>query len=636
MSPKSPRRTSALRPLFVAVALVSALFANAIAAPAVAVGPVGTYSVGTQPRGIAVSADGTRAYVSNTGEFVTPGNTVTVLDLTTGSTVTTITVGTGPRAAVLNPAGTKVYVANYASGTVSVISTASNTVTNTITLGGAGSFDIAFTPDGARAFVSRYTAAGLIDEIDTVTETATEINGPQYSEGVAVSPDGQTLYATASNADSLSLIDLTTYIDSGPITVGDFPTSVAVSPDGLRAYVVNNNSATVSVFDTVSSAVVGDISVGVYPNDIVVSSDGSRGYLPNGDDSNISVLDLVTETPLTTLNTGSNPFAIGLSADGRTLAATNGDSNSVSVFSLDVDRISGANRYATAVAISQASFPSPAAVPFVFIATGSNYPDALAAGPLAARLGGPLLLTATDSLPSEVAAEVVRLNPAKIVIIGGPSAVSAAVESQLAGIQPDLDRIQGADRYATGRDVVSYGYATADEVWIATGQNFPDALSAGAVGAGSGYPVVLVNGSASSIDSATLALLTTLGPVIIKIAGGVSAVSTGIENQLVADFPGATVQRFAGANRYETSLAINAQAYSDADYVLLATGTGFPDALAGAPYAGLLNSPLLVVPPTCLPAESRLQIDRVTASQVLLLGGPAALNSAVFDLTVCG
>ncbi len=636
MSPKSPRRTSSLRPLFAAVALVTALFATAIAAPAVAVGPVGTYPVGTKPHGIAVSADGTRAYVSNTGDFGTPGNTVTVLDLTTGSTVTTITVGTFPQAAVLNPSGTKVYVANYTSGTVSVISTASNTVTKTITLGGAGSFDIAFTPDGARAFVSRYSTAGFIDVIDTASETATVVGGPQYSEGVAVSPDGQTLYATASNSDSLSLIDLTTYLISPPIAVGDFPTAVAVSPDGLRAYVVNNSTnTTVTVFDTVSSSVVGSIPVGDYSADIVVSSDGARGYVTNGDDNSISVLDLGTETVLTTLNTGPNPYSIALSADGRTVAATNANSNSVSVFSLDVDRISGANRFATAVAISQASFPSPAAVPYVFIATAFNYPDALAAGPLAAKLGGPLLLTATDSLPSEVATEVARLNPAKIVIIGGPNAVSAAVASQLAAIQPNVDRIQGADRYATGRDVVSSGFATADEVWIATGQNFPDALSAGAVGAGTGYPVVLVNGSASSVDAATLALLNTLSPLRIKIAGGTVAVSAGIATQLITQFPSATVERFAGSDRYETSLAINAQAYSDTDYVLLATGTGFPDALAGAPYAGLLGSPLLVVPPTCVPAESRLQIDRVTAGQVLLLGGPAALSSAVFDLTVC-
>jgi YVTN family beta-propeller protein len=638
VSPSSPLRAGASRSIVVAVAVIGALIATAIAAPAQAVGPVGTYSVGYKPQGIAVTLDGTKAYVSNTGDFDPAGNTVTVLNLVTGTTITTLTVGSGPQSAVLNPAGTKVYVANRASGTVSVISTATNTVTNTITVG-VGAFDIAFTPNGAYAYVSRYSTAGMIDVIDTATETALlPITGPLYSEGVAVSPNGQILYATDSNSDLLWRIDLSTNTKIDDYLVGNFPTSVTVSPEGLSAYVVNegDTNSTVSVFDAAGLSVVNDIPVGDHPTDMVVSADGSRGYVTSTDNAVITVIDLFTETVLTTLNTGVQPWAIAISADGRSLAATNRGSNAVSHFTLSVNRISGADRYSTAVAISQESFPSPAAVPYVFVATGSNYPDALAAGPLAASLAGPLLLTASDSLPSVVAAEVARLNPAKIVVIGGEGAVSASVYSQLAGIQSDIQRIAGTDRYDTGRDVVEFGFASAGEVWIATGQNYPDALSAGAVGAGTGYPVVLVDGLANSIDPATLALLTTLGPLTIKIAGGTGAVSSGIETQLATVFSSATVERFAGASRYETSLAINAQAYGHADYVLLATGEGFPDALAGAPLAGSLGSPLLVVPPGCLPAASRTQIDRVTASQITLLGGTGALSPAVFDLTVCG
>jgi YVTN family beta-propeller protein len=638
--PSSHLHARASRGIVVAVAVIGALIATAVAVPAQAVGPVGTYSVGTEPKGIAVTLDGTKAYVSNTGDFSTPGNTVTVLNLVTGTTITTLTVGSGPQAAVLNPAGTKVYVANRVSGTVSVISTASNTVTNTITVG-VGAFGIAFTPDGTKAFVSRYSAAGIIDVIDTSTETniASITDAPAWSEGVAVSPNGLTLYATGSNNDALYLINANTYVVSATsYPVGHFPTSVRVSPEGLSVYVVNEGAtnSTVSVFDAAGLSVVNTIPAGDYPTDMVVSADGSRGYVTSTDNDVITVMDLFTETVLTTINSGIDPWAIALSADGRTVVATDRGSNAVTHYSLSVDRISGADRYSTAVAISQASFPSPAAVPYVFVATGSNYPDALAAGPLAASLAGPLLLTASDSLPSVVAAEVARLNPAKIVVIGGEGAVSASVYSQLAAIQSDIERIAGTDRYDTGRDVVEFGFASAGEVWIATGQNYPDALSAGAVGAGTGYPVVLVDGLANSIDSATLALLTTLGPLTIKIAGGTGAVSSGIETQLSTVFSSATVERFAGATRYETSLAINAQAYGYADYVLLATGEGFPDALAGAPLAGSLGSPLLVVPPGCLPAASRTQIDRVTASQVTLLGGTGALSPAVFDLTVCG
>lgn len=625
-------------------AVVAALVATAVVTPtavtpAAAVGLSDTYSVGTKPSGIAVTADGAQAYVSNTGDFGTPGNTVTVLNLSTGDTITTLTVGDAPQSAVINPAGTKVYVANRASGTISVISMASNTVVNTITVG-VGAFDIAFSPDGQRAYVSRYSDAGLIDVIDTATETTlSPITGaPSFSEGVVVSPDGLTLYATGSNDNRLFLVDLTTNsVSPTSYVVGSFPTAVGVTPDGNRVFVVNEGVAnsTVSIFDAIGKSIVDSIAVGDYPVDIVVSNDGTRGYVTNDDSDTVSVLDLTTESVLTTLDGLSSPYAVAISADGRTVAVTNRLGDDVSVFTLDVTRTAGPDRYSTAVAASQQFFPSPAAVPYVLIATGSNYPDALAAGPLAANLAAPLLLTATDSLPSQVAAEVARLNPTKILVLGGEGAVSASVYSQLAGIQANIQRIEGADRYATGRAIVEFGFTTTSEVWIATGQNFPDALSAGAVGAGTGRPVVLLNGTADSVDAVTLALLTTLNPARIKIAGGASAVSAGIQAQLVSAFPSATVERFGGADRYETSLAINAQAFDVARTVFLATGATFPDALAGAPLAGQGSSPLIVVPPTCIGAETRLQIDRVQASTVLLLGGTGALNASVFDLTVC-
>jgi hypothetical protein len=96
-----------------------------------------------------------------------------------------------------------------------------------------------------------------------------------------------------------------------------------------------------------------------------------------------------------------------------------------------VSRWSGADRYETAVAISEASF-SPG-VPVAYIATGANFPDALAGAPVAGMTDGPLLLTASTSLPSVVATELARLKPAKIVVLGGTGVVSTAVSTSLAG-----------------------------------------------------------------------------------------------------------------------------------------------------------------------------------------------------------
>jgi putative cell wall-binding protein len=95
-----------------------------------------------------------------------------------------------------------------------------------------------------------------------------------------------------------------------------------------------------------------------------------------------------------------------------------------------VERLAGANRFATAAAISVWKF-SPGA-PVVYIATGGNFPDALAGGPVAGINAGPVLLLNRDSIPGATAAELARLAPKEIVILGGPGVVSTKVENQLA------------------------------------------------------------------------------------------------------------------------------------------------------------------------------------------------------------
>lgn len=112
-------------------------------------------------------------------------------------------------------------------------------------------------------------------------------------------------------------------------------------------------------------------------------------------------------------------------------------------------RLGGADRYATAAAIVQDSFPA-GPVPIVFIATGEAFADALAGGPAAAALGGPILPVAKAGIPAPILAEPDRLDPERIVILGGPGAVSDAVATQLEGYTAGaVTRIAGANRYDT-------------------------------------------------------------------------------------------------------------------------------------------------------------------------------------------
>ncbi len=297
-------------------------------------------------------------------------------------------------------------------------------------------------------------------------------------------------------------------------------------------------------------------------------------------------------------------------------------------------RLAGANRFETAIEISSAF---AADVERVYVATGFGFADALGATPAAAHFDSPLLLTPSDSVPANVLTEIVRLSPETIVVTGGAAVISNGVVAQLEALafNPTVVRIGGANRFETSRLIAqdAFGLGGATTAYIATGANFPDALAAGPAAATFDGPVVLVDGAASTVDSATLALLNGLGVTDIRIAGGTAVVSAAIQTQLTGLY--ASVTRNAGGNRFETAVAINADAFDFSDTVFLATGFNFADALTGAALAGFLGAPLFVVEPTCVPQAVLDAITDLDAEEVVLLGGNAALSSAVASLTSC-
>lgn len=298
-------------------------------------------------------------------------------------------------------------------------------------------------------------------------------------------------------------------------------------------------------------------------------------------------------------------------------------------------RISGDDRYETAAAVA-AEFDH---ADTVYVANGSNYPDALSAAPAAAYVGAPLLLTDANTLPAVIAEQIERLTPDRIVVVGGAAVVSSAVEATLESLLPgtQVERIAGENRYETSRLVSddAFGVDGAETAFIATGTNFPDALAASAAAAVFDGPVILVNGSASTVDEATRELLDDLGVTTALIAGGTAVVSPGVLSTLDAAIP--TVTRLSGADRYSTSVAINNYAFglSGATTVYLAVGTGFADALAGAALAGGNTSPLFVVPGHCVPMPVLDAIEDYGATQVQLFGGAGVLSAGVENLQGC-
>lgn len=320
--------------------------------------------------------------------------------------------------------------------------------------------------------------------------------------------------------------------------------------------------------------------------------------------------------------------AVPVSAASSGSAATGA---SITPFSSGVTRLSGSDRYRTAISVSERFAPG---VPAAFVATGSNFPDALSAASAAAQLGGPLLLTKPTQPPSAVTTELKRLQPKHIYVVGGTSVISAGVESSLSKIAT-TDRLSGANRYATSNAIVRTVFPQAAEAIVATGQGFADALAATGAAGARHAPIMLVDGDKNSVSADTLALIKAEGVQRITIAGGTAAVSAGIERQLSA--LGITVTRYGGATRYQTAAMLNTAYFpaGSSGTVFLASGANFPDALAGGALAGALGAPLELSTRTCVDPTVGDQLSALNAASTVVVGGTTVLTSSAAIAARC-
>lgn len=614
-----------------ALLVVPAILVGAVlAAPttAAADGVLDTITVGNLPRSVVFTDDGPTAYVSNEGD-----DTVSRIDVASGVEDDTVTVADAPREVVLRPGTTELWVTSWENSSITIVDTTTFSVVTTLTTGTESAWSIVFDAAGETAYISNYgvdKVTKMNADSRSVLDTQSSLGLPQ---GLSITADGAWLYVAGTNTDLVYKLSTATLDQATSIPVGDFPVVTAWAPDGTL-WVSNNGDGvddTVSVIDPASDTVVDTIAVAPYPRGMAFSPSGHAWVASQTTGGGVVKIDAETRDVVGAITTDSEVIDVGVNPVSGVVYATDSDKDSISVIGIEVDRLAGVDRFDTAVRISQSSFQSGA--PVVFIATGLNYPDALAAGPAAGVEGGPVLLTAPTSLPAVVKTEIERLNPASIVILGATPSVSTAVANELATIAP-VTRIDGANRYETGREIVREYFTSAPKVYLSTGQNFPDALGGGNAGASLGVPVVLVNGGAATVDAATLDLLDDLGTTDVTILGGPTTVSTGIQSQLAN--LGFTVERLAGADRFETSLLINQDAFGGpSEYAILATGLNFPDALAGASIGAKVDAPLYAIPSNCVPAGVLAEFDRLAVSFVALLGGPTTLTVAVEDLTPC-
>ncbi|MFD3158454.1 cell wall-binding repeat-containing protein [Haloimpatiens sp. FM7330] len=292
----------------------------------------------------------------------------------------------------------------------------------------------------------------------------------------------------------------------------------------------------------------------------------------------------------------------------------------------NIERIYGSDRYKTSIAISQKKWGKTNSV---ILASGNSFADSLCAAPLSKKLDAPIILV-QDTLTEDVKKEIRRLGASKVYIVGGTGVIPTTTESQITGMGLQKERIAGRDRYATSIAVANK--IGGNKLFVALGENFPDALSVGPVSGRDMIPIVLVQ--KNRIPTEVTNYLR--GKSITKsyIVGGTGVISSNVMN----GFPNS--ERIYGSDRYETNYKILQKFWGNSSMptAYAASGKQFPDALSGAAAAAKQGLPIVLIGESINNNISNFLITKMGSNyRINVLGGSAVVpdNALNQKLTIC-
>ncbi len=307
------------------------------------------------------------AYITNIND-----GTVSVIDTATDTVTATVNVGNWPHGIAVNPDGTKVYVGNSRSDTVSVIDTATNAVIDTVPVE-SGPAGVAVNPEGTKVYVTN-SGSNTVSVIDTATNTITAtVPVGSYPFGITVTPDGTRVYLVNVDSQTVSVIDTATNTVTATVPVGGGPVWITMNPGGTKVYVTNQISNTVSVIDTATNTVTTTVNVGDFPEGIAVNPAGTRVYVANRYSNTVSVVDTATNTVTATVDLGSYPCGVGFIPDGTKVYVANTWDNTVSVIDTATNTVTATVNVGTGpVALGQFIFSVHTQEPVLPVANFSS------------------------------------------------------------------------------------------------------------------------------------------------------------------------------------------------------------------------------------------------------------------------
>lgn len=304
-------------------------------------------------------------------------------------------------------------------------------------------------------------------------------------------------------------------------------------------------------------------------------------------------------------------------------------STSVFASSNDINRIYGANRYETSINIAN-NFSSET-VQNVIVASGNNFPDALAGSVLSKQLNAPILLVNQSLNGSQDSINYIKNHLDKngiVYVLGGPASVSNEYIDYVKSLGfSNVKRLGGKNRFDTNRVIVeSMNVEKGNPVVIVNGNNFPDALSVSSIASLKGYPIMLSN--ASSLSEEIKGKVSKIEPSTVYLIGGQGSLNNNIIDEvksLVPNIEDKNIVRIWGQNRYETSLNISKYFKLDTDTVVIANGENFPDALSGSALAAKLQAPILLTDGKDISTQKDY-LDSTNYINKIILGGYGSVS----------
>lgn len=289
----------------------------------------------------------------------------------------------------------------------------------------------------------------------------------------------------------------------------------------------------------------------------------------------------------------------------------------------NVRRLAGANRFDTAIKVADALQAERMVTEFdtIIVASGTNFADALSGSYLASVKDAPILLSYNEAYNEQVKAYI-RENlktGGTVYILGGTAAVPASMEKGLEEYQ--VKRLAGANRFETNLAVLKEVGVGSKEILVCTGTNFADSLSASAVG----LPILLVHNESRKLTQNQMAWLSELVDNSFCIIGGENAVGRDLA-KAVSKY--GSVDRLAGADRFQTSVLVAQRYFEDFDEVVLAYAWNYPDGLCGGSLAYAMGCPLILT----MNGYEKQAMDYVRGRQIyggMVLGGDKLISDGV-------